>query len=302
MRICSLLPGATEILFALGLGDRIVGVTHECDYPPEAKQKPIVVRSGIDPDRMTSAEIDRKVGALLQAGKALYTIDEKALIGAAPDIILTQGLCDVCAIDYNHVVQLSQSLSPKPTIVSLNPNSLGDVLDDILRVAEAAQRRNEAQALVMELRGRIDHVGAMESDLRPRVACFEWLDPLFIGGHWIPEMVELAGGNDGLGRKGEPSVIVEWQRVLEFAPEVIVLMPCGFDVRRTIDDSPLLQTLEGWRDLPAVKTGNVFAVNGGAYFSRPGPRLVVGLEMLAQMIHPEAFPWSLSSEVAVKLS
>ena len=302
MRICSLLPGATEILFALGLGDRIVGVTHECDYPPEAKQKPIVVRSGIDPDRMTSAEIDRKVGALLQAGKALYTIDEKALIGAAPDIILTQGLCDVCAIDYNHVVQLSQSLSPKPTIVSLNPNSLGDVLDDILRVAEAAQRRNEAQALVMELRGRIDHVGAMESDLRPRVACFEWLDPLFIGGHWIPEMVELAGGNDGLGRKGEPSVIVEWQRVLEFAPEVIVLMPCGFDVRRTIDDSPLLQTLEGWRDLPAVKTGNVFAVNGGAYFSRPGPRLVVGLEMLAQMIHPEAFPWSLSPDKAVRLT
>ncbi len=300
MRICSLLPGATEILFALGLGDQIVGVTHECGYPPEAKQKPVMVRSGIDSDRMTSGEIDRKVMELLQAGKALYTIDEQALNSAAPDIILTQGLCDVCALDYNEVVKAAQMLAHPPTILSLNPHSLPELLDGILRVGAATERLIVAKALVQDLQGRIDRVGNPTPGYRPRVVCLEWFDPLYVAGHWVPEMVELAGANDLLGRKGEPSAKVEWRRVFDARPEVVLLMPCGFDVPRTIRETTPLRRLEGWHDLPAVKAGNVFALNGNAYFSRPGPRLVNGIEILAQIFHSRTAGWSLSPEEAAR--
>ncbi len=302
MRICSLLPAATEMAFALGLSDQIVGVTLECDYPPEARQKQIVVRCLVDTTEMTSAEINRWLAENLQDGKSPYSIDEEAFLRAAPDLILTQGLCEVCALDYNYVVQVAQSLPHKPNIVSLNPNSVTDVLDDILRVGDATQRRVAAQALVTDLQRRILQVRAAAPTYRPRVACFEWLEPLFVAGHWVPEMVEIAGGEAGLIRTGEPSVYVAWQSVLEFSPEVIVLLPCGFDVRRTINDSPLLQQLEGWPDLPAVKAGKVFAVNGNAYFSRPGPRLISGLEILARLIHPEKATGSLSPAEAAKFN
>ena len=274
MRIASLLPGATEIAYALGLGDQIVGVTHECDYPHDAKQKRVVVRSGIDSTCMSGLEIDRKVAELLQAGKGLYTIDEQAFIAAAPDIILTQGLCDVCALDYNDVVEASQLLPHARKIISLNPHSFTDILEDILRVGAATNRETDAEALVRDLRRRIDHVGHREPDYRPRVVCLEWFEPLYVAGHWVPEMVALAGGHDVLGRIGEPSFKVVWSRVLDAKPDVILLMPCGFDVRRTLKESTPLQRLEGWKDLPALKSGNVFALNGNAYFSRPGPRLV----------------------------
>ena len=287
MRICSLLPGATEMAYLLGLGDQIVGVTHECDYPAEAKTKPVVVRSAIDPHRMSSAEIDRKVAELLQAGKGLYTIDERIFAEASPDVILTQGLCDVCALDYNDVVKAAQKLPRMPAIVSLNPHSLAEILDDIIRVGSATQREAAASALVYELRKRIDAVGIREPRYRPRVVCLEWFEPLYVAGHWVPEMVTLAGGFDVLGRKGEPSFKIEWQKVVESKPDVILLMPCGFDVRRTVKESTPLRSLEGWHDLPAVKAGNVYALNGNAYFSRPGPRLVNGLEILARIIHPE---------------
>jgi iron complex transport system substrate-binding protein len=304
MRVCSLLPGATEIAFALGLGDDVVGVTHECDYPAEARQKPVVVRSLIDSNRMTSLEIDRWVSAQLRSNKGLYVIDEKRLREAAPDVILTQGLCDVCAIDYNEVVAASESLAHRPKIVSLTPNCLTDVLNDVARVGEATGQRQKAERVIRDLEQRISAVREQvaRSSARPRVACLEWFDPIYAAGHWVPEMVELAGGQDVLGRKGEPSAKIDWNKVVEFAPDVIVLMPCGFDVPRTLREAPALKHFDGWRDLPAVKAGNVFAVNGHAFFSRPGPRLVDGLEILAHLIHPEVFPVQQSPDALQRIT
>lgn len=302
MQICSLLPGATEIAFALGLGDQIVGVTHECDYPPEARQKPVVVKSAIDSARMSTAEIDRKVAELLQAGNGLYAIDEQAFVAANPDVILTQGLCEVCALDYHAVVKAASLLPRRPTILSLNPQSLSDLLDDIARVGEATQRHAAAQTLVSDLRRRIEQVGGREPENRPRVACIEWFEPIYVAGHWVPEMVGLAGGFDVLGRQGEPSTKIDWQKVLDAQPDVILLMPCGFDVRRTAKEATPLRALPGWKDLPAVRNGNLFALNGNAYFSRPGPRLVNGLEILARIIHPENVTWSFAPGDAAQLN
>jgi iron complex transport system substrate-binding protein len=302
MRICSLLPGATEIAYLLGLGDQIVGVTHECDYPHEAKQKPVVVRSVIDSSQLSCPEIDRRVGELLQAGRGLYSIDEAAFLASGPDLILTQGLCDVCALDYDDVVKAAQRLPRMPAILSLNPHSLSDVLEDISRVGAATDRETAAEALVQDLRRRIDEVGIREPEYRPRVVCLEWFEPLYVAGHWVPELVTLAGGFDPLGRKGEPSFKIEWQSVLDAKPDVILLMPCGFDVRRAVKESTPLRNLNGWNDLPAVKTGNVYALNGSAYFSRPGPRLVNGLEILARIIRPEQAGWSAAPTEAAKIN
>jgi iron complex transport system substrate-binding protein len=304
MRICSLLPGATEIAFALGLGDDVVGVTHECDYPTEARQKPVVVRSLIDSNRMTSLEIDRWVGERMRSNQGLYMIDEERLREAAPDVILTQGLCDVCAIDYNEVVTASETLANKPKIVSLTPNCLTDVLDDVARVGEATGQRHKAEQVIRHLKQRISAVRDRTGQLstRTRVACLEWFDPIYAAGHWVPEMVELAGGHDVLGRKGEPSAKIDWNKVVELAPDVIVLMPCGFDVPRTLGEAAVLKRLAGWHDLPGVKAGKVFAVNGHAFFSRPGPRLVDGLELLAHIIHPEIFPMQVSPDHVQKIA
>jgi len=302
MRICSLLPGATEIAFALGLGEQIVGVTHECDYPPDAQQKPVMVHSAIDAQRMSGSEIDRMVGELLAAGKGLYHIDEAALLAANPDVILTQGLCEVCALDYNEVVKAAARLPRQPNIVSLNPHSLSDLLDDILRVGQATERIAAATSLAADLRQRIDSLGHSEPDNRPRVVCLEWFEPLYTAGHWVPEMVALAGGFDVLGQPGEPSAKIEWRQVTEARPEVILLMPCGFDVRRTVKESTPLRSLPGWEQIPAVRSGNVYAMNGSAYFSRPGPRLVNGLEILARIIHPESVTWSLSPADAARFN
>jgi iron complex transport system substrate-binding protein len=286
MRIGSLLPGATEIAFLLGLERHIVGVTHECDYPPQAKHKPVVVRSRIDFKRMTGREIDAKVAEILQAGKGLYTIDREAFVLAAPDIILTQGLCEVCALDYDEVVKAAALLPRPPKIISLNPRSLSDVLDDVTRVGAATGRDALAASIVKSLSGRIERIAHREPDYRPRVVCLEWFEPLYVAGHWVPEMVTLAGGHDVLGRIGEPSFKVEWSAVRQAKPDLLLLMPCGFDVRRTLKESTPLRNLDGWQELPAVKAGRVYAFNGSAYFSRPGPRLVNGLEILAHIIHP----------------
>lgn len=304
MRICSLLPSATEIAFALGLGDSVVAVTHECDYPPEARTRQIVVKSIIDAARDGSAEIDQTIGKLLRAKKGIYTIDLPRFMEASPDLILTQELCDVCAVDYNEVVAAAQSLARKPEIISLAPSLLSDVLRDIELVGEAAGKKLEAEALVSRLKNRIDRVReqASCSDYRPRVACIEWLDPIYSAGHWVPEMVEWAGGIDGLGKKGRPSEKIDWDRIVQAAPEAIVLMPCGFEIERILREMHLLYRLPGWSDLPAVHKGNVFAVNGSAYFNRSGPRLVDGLEILAQIIHPEIFPWQASPEAAQRLN
>jgi iron complex transport system substrate-binding protein len=301
MRICSLLPGATEILFALGLRDQVVGVTHECDYPPEARQKPVVVCSAIDPRRLSSSEIDREVGAVLAGGKQLYTLDERALRASAPDLIVTQGLCDVCALDYNQVVQAIRALPRAPEILSLNPGKLTDVLDDILRIGAATNQQHAAEALVQRLRARIQAVGERDTRRRPKVVCLEWFDPIYIAGHWVPEVIELAGGEDVLGRAGAPSFKTAWQEVVAAQPDALLLMPCGFDLRRTAREATPLRALEGWSELPAVRTSNVYALNGSAYFSRPGPRLIDGLEILASILHPGYAPDAPALSEAKKL-
>ena len=299
MRICSLLPSATEIAVVLGLGDEIVGVTHECDYPPEIKNKPVLVNSLIDPETRTSAEIDDEVAASLRAGKSL---DRARLERADPDLILTQDLCNVCALDYNEVVRAAEALPRKPNVIPLNPRLLPDVFADIKRIGAATCRQAEAEKVVRQLSERIDRVcdRVARSGSRPRVACLEWLDPFYAAGHWVPEMVGLAGGTDGLATMGEPSAKVSWGKLAESAPEVIILMPCGFDVKRTLRELHALPKPPGWDELPAVRERRVFAVNGHAYFNRPGPRLIDGLELLAQTLHPEIFSWRASPDEAVE--
>jgi iron complex transport system substrate-binding protein len=304
MRICSLLPGATEIACALGLADEIVGVSHECDFPAAARSKPVMVRSRIDPTTIGSGEIDRQVGNLLRSQQSLYALDEKLFKDSEPDIILTQGLCDVCALDYNDVVQAARSLAREPTIVSLDPHCLADILNDVLRIGEATQRSRQAESLVQELKARIEAVRdrTARSASRPRMACLEWFDPLYIAGHWVPEMVQIAGGIDILGTAGAPSVKVEWDAVIASRPEILILMPCGFDLGRSMQESSLLKNRPGWQTLPAVKDGHVFAVSGADYFSRPGPRLVDGLEILSQLLHPELSPAPISSDLAKRVN
>jgi iron complex transport system substrate-binding protein len=302
MRICSLLPGATETVFALGLGDHVVGVTHECDHPADAKNKRVMVRSAIDSARMSSQEIDQRVSEILRVGKGLYTIDEAALLDAAPDLIVTQGLCDVCALNYDDVVKAAELLARPSRILSLNPHSLADVLDDIRRIGEATERSADADTLVADLTARIARIAHGAPASRPRVVCLEWFEPLYTAGHWVPEMVALAGGEDMLGRPGEPSANIEWESVVEARPEIVLLMPCGFDTRRAVKESAPLRALRGWNDLPAVKAGNVYALNGSAYFSRPGPRLVNGLEILARIIHPDTDPSEISPADTAKMN
>jgi iron complex transport system substrate-binding protein len=304
MRICSLLPGATEIACALGLADEIVGISHECDFPAAARAKPVMVKSRIDPTKIGSGEIDRQVGDLLRSKQSLYALDEKLFKDSEPDIILTQGLCDVCALGYNDVVQAARSLPRDPRIVSLDPHCLADILNDVLRIGEATDRSRQAESLVQELKLRIKAVRdrTARSASQPRVACLEWFDPFYIAGHWVPEMIQIAGGNDILGTAGNPSFKIEWDALIASQPDVLILMPCGFDLDRTVRESSLLKNRSAWQSLPAVRDGRIFAVSGTDYFSRPGPRLVDGLEILSQVIHPELSPTPISSDLVKRVN
>ena len=291
MRICTLLPSATEIAFALGLGDSVTAVSHECDYPAEAREKPVVVRGRIDSDSSTSRQIDDRVQRTLSRGESLYGLDLELLRRLNPDLIVTQGLCDVCAVGYDDVMAAAGTLKPPARVLSLSPSSLGEVLSDIARVGNATGTSGRAETLVGGLRERVERVAAKvpEGSVRPRVACLEWLDPLYAAGHWVPEMVELAGGTDVLAAKHEPSARVSMETLSEAAPEVMVLMPCGFDESRTLREWEPLKDLPAWQAVPAVANGQVFAVDGSKFFNRPGPRLVDGLEILARLIHPALF-------------
>lgn len=292
MRIVSLLPSATEILFLLGLGDDVVGVSHECDWPPEAASRPALVRPAVDA-RAPSAEIDRQVSARLREGLSLYVLDEARLAALRPDLIVTQGLCDVCAVKETDVHAAAARLPNRPQVLSLLPAGLADVLADIRRVGEATGRRDRAGREAAALEARIAAVrqAVAAAAQRPITVAIEWLDPIMLGGHWVPEQVEAAGGRDPLGRAGVPSVKVEWARVVETRPEALVLMPCGFDRRRTEGEAALITGRPGFAELPAASGNRVFAVNGHAYFSRPGPRLVDGIELLAHLLHPGVVPW-----------
>ena len=303
MRICSFLPSATEIVYALGLGDQLYGVTQSCDYPADARTKPRVVRSILDGQDLSSTEIDRIVIEHARRGESVYHIDMDALRRVEPDLILTQELCDVCAVGYQDVLAQTRSLPKVPQVLSLSPNTLEDIFQDMIRVGEATGSVARAHTAVSVLRRRVESVRqrAAQAAMRPRTFCLEWLDPLFLSGHWVSEMVEIAGGSDGLGDRYTASTRTTWERVCEYQPEVFVLMPCGFDVSRTLQELDSLRALPGWAELPAVQASQVYAVNGGAYYSRSGPRLVEGLEVLAQILHPELFPWKAPADAAMRV-
>lgn len=294
MRICSFLPSATEIVCALGLQDQLAGVTYACDFPSSARGKPVVVRTRL-PHSEDGAEIDRQVRDFLARGESLYRVDMEELERLAPDLILTQDLCHVCAASPDDLGEALARLPHPPRILSLTPHTLTGVFADIQRVAEATGTEEEAARLLAELHQRMARVEQAVADAahRPRVLCLEWLTPPYVGGHWVPEMVERAGGMDVLGRPGEPSRRVDWEEVLGSQPEVIALMPCGYNLQQAVAEFEKTPLPEGWTALPAVKASQVFAVDADSYFSRPGPRLVTGVEVLVRLLHPEQSPSTL---------
>jgi len=286
-RVASLLPSATEIVYALGLGDELVAVTHECDYPPDATRHARVTRSLLD-NNILSAEIDRAVRDGIRDKHTIYELDAAQLIELAPDVVLTQSLCDVCAVARDAVEDAVCTMPAEARVVSLDPHTIDEVLESILIAGDALGVAERAAEVVDGLRARMVTVRAAVADApRPRVLAVEWLEPIFRGGHWVSEQVAIAGGQDGLGRAGEPSSVVSWAEVLAYAPEVIVLMPCGFDGAEAARRVGELSRRTGWSELPAVRDEHVYAVNGSAYFSRPGPRLIDGIEVLAAVLHPD---------------
>jgi len=291
MRICSLLPGATEIVAALGLADDLVGISHECDYPEAVRHKPVLVRPAVDPARNSSLDIDRQVRAAAMDGQDLYLLDEAGFLAAQPDLVISQDLCHVCAVTPAHLHRALGLLLKPPRLLTLNPTGLSDVLGDIERIAAATGRTAEGRALRAQLQRRLatlrERLG--EAPTPPAVACLEWLSPLYVAGHWVPEMVQAAGGRNVLGLAGAPSRVAIWEEIRAAAPEVVVLMPCGFSIDRTTQELGHLTSQPGWGAIPAVREERVFIVDAAAFFSRPGPRLVDGSEILAALCHPALF-------------
>ncbi len=289
MRIASLLPSATEIAFALGLGDQVVAVSHECDYPPEASNRPVLTKSAIHQKIHRSLEVDQEVE---RRGGDIYEIDTKLLDELKPDLILTQELCAVCAVSYSKVKEAARVLDSDTKIVSLEPNNLEEILDNIRLVGIMTGKVSRAEELVSQLSRRIERVRERTRTVeqRPRVFFMEWLQPPWAGGHWIPQMVDYAGGVEGLGILGKPSRKIEWDAVLDYQPEIIVLSPCGFDLDGVLKEVHVLASYSGWERIHAFQSLNIYAVNASAFFSRPGPRVVDGLELLAHIIHPRMFP------------
>jgi iron complex transport system substrate-binding protein len=292
-RIVSFLPSATEMVCALGLEDRLVGITHECDYPASVKDKPVVVSSAVPVENMTEAEIDKAVSERVQAGLSVYQVNEVLLRQLAPDLILAQDLCDVCAPSGNEVSRALQILTEKPEVVHLSPKSLAGIMQNLRDVGQAAGHAEAAESWISLAAQKLEGIAATARKLpsRPRVFCMEWLDPLYCSGHWVPEMVRIAGGIDSISREGSDSVRIPWNDVLNWSPEVLVVMPCGCHLEKVVELAAKLGAFPGWQELPAVCSGNVFAVDASSYFARPGPRVLQGTELLAHLIHPEAFGW-----------
>jgi len=286
------LPAATEIAAALGLMDEVVGVSHECDYPVKANERPRVTHCPIHHAGLTSAAVDEWVRRALHDNGTIYTLDEPLLRELRPDVILTQKLCDVCAVGYGTVARLAATLPGPPQVVNLEPSSLADIFDDIRRVAEACGLPVRASEVISQLSERVEAVRRRASSLPNRPRCFllEWVDPPFCSGHWGPELVEIAGGHDPLGRKQCPSVQIDWQQVLNARPEIILMALCGYDVARARLDYELLRRFPCFDSLPAARDEAIYVVDGSALFARPGPRIVDSLELLAGIMHPAEFP------------
>jgi iron complex transport system substrate-binding protein len=293
MRICSLLPSATEIAYAVGAGDSIVGVSHECDFPADASTKPPLLRSRVDPTA-PPAEIDRQVTEIIRRGESIYAVDAELLRSLSPDLILTQDLCHVCAASPDDLATALTRFDSHPEVLSLTPRSLAEVWDNVRSVGRATGHEREGDTLAAQLARRVAVIEekAASANTPRRVLCLEWLDPYYVGGHWVPEMVAKAGGEDVLGRLREPSFRVSPEQILDSRADVIVIMPCGYNLQRAKAESHISAFPVGAQTLPAVRNGQVYAVDANAYFSRPGPRLADGVALLAHLLHPGVFPCS----------
>jgi iron complex transport system substrate-binding protein len=288
MRICSLLPSATEVIAALGLRDELVGISHECDYPPSIRNVPIMVEPTIPSHGLASTDIDRQVSRLVASGQRLYRLKDHLLRQAQPDLVLSQDLCHVCAVTPDQLHDALRSMPHQPTVLTLNPGTVHEVIDDVVRIGNAAGRSAEGHRLATQLRDRLEAIRTRLQGIshRPRVVCIEWLSPLYVAGHWVPEMVQIAGGQDVLSQPGNPSRVVTWSEVLAAAPDVLIVMPCGFSVEQT--HTELLQLMQRpgqWQLSPALAEHS-YLVDASSYFSRPGPRLIDGIELLAAILHP----------------
>jgi iron complex transport system substrate-binding protein len=288
MRIASLLPSATEILFAIGAGEDVVGVTHECDHPAPAQRLPHLTSSAIDHDGQACAAIDRHIRSALHAGSSIYRLDEELLASLSPDLIVTQELCQVCAVGYAEVERAARRLPTPVPVLSLEPTSLEDIAATVVAVGRAAGRGARAAKVAAEMRDRVAAVDALpRPSVVPSVVCIEWTEPMMAGGHWVPEMVRVAGGRDPMGREGQPSHYVGWDEVVSSEPEVMVLMPCGLGLDQTMAVAGEVTSRVGFEALPCGRSKRVVAVDGSGYFNRPGPRIVDGLEMLAAIIRAQ---------------
>ncbi|MGI8558229.1 MAG: cobalamin-binding protein [Solirubrobacteraceae bacterium] len=285
MKIVSLVPHATELLFALGLGEEVIGVTHECDHPPQARALPKLTRDALPPG-LSAGEIDAAVRERTSSGDPIYELDEELMRELAPELIVTQALCPVCAVSYQEVLAAAERIPSCPRVIALDPHTLGETLGDVRTLAEATGRREAGVALIARSAGRVDRVRlAVRGARRPRVAAIEWLDPPFAAGHWTPQLIELAGGEDVLGLPGEPSRMVSWEEVRAAKPSVAFAMPCGYDAQRSLEEARRFEV-----ELRAIGAQQIVAVDAAGLFSRPGPRLIDGLELLAHVLHPGRVP------------
>jgi len=291
MRIVSFLPSTTELAFCLGLGDNVVGVSHECDYPPEVRTRPAVVHCAIPLDDLTPAEVDHAVSAQLRLGGSIYTVDTELLKALEPDVILAQDLCEVCAPSDNETQRAIAALDRSVMVLTLAPRSLAEIQASLRQLADATDRAEVAHTVIAEQNARLARVSRELRGATPRRVFFlEWVDPIFCGGHWVPEMIERAGGIDALGRKGADSVRVPFEAVRDWDPEVLIVSPCGAHLDAATAQARTLLADPCWAELPAVQRGDVYAVDASSYFARPGPRVFEGIEILAHILHPDRVP------------
>ena len=293
--IVSFLPSATEILYEIGIGSQIIGVTHECNYPKEATLKPRVINSAFDPSRMSSKEIDNKIVELFNNGKDIYIVNDDLLKELRPDIIIAQGLCKVCSPFTKEIKRAISVLGYNPKVIILEPSTISDILDNILEISKSAGKFKEGENLVKSLKSKIDRIKKVtelkKENNRQKILCLEWLDPFFTAGHWVPEMIEIAGGINGLSKPKEQSKRISLEDIIKFNPDKIILIPCGFNIERTLREykNSNLKKNSQWNDLRATKNNEIYIVDAGSYFSKPGPRTITGIEILAKIISTNDF-------------
>ena len=289
-RIVTFLPSATELIYSLGAEDRLFGVTHECNYPSGAKNKPRVISSVFDPASMSSKQIDDKICQLMTDGKEIYNLNKENLLNAKPDLIISQNICEVCSAHTEHVKMAVDMLEKKPKVYTMDPHGVNEILVSIMDISKMIGKEKEGNELVDSLSKRLDFVKSKTFEERPKVAAIEWVDPFFTSGHWIPEMIESAGGENLISTEKMPSRKMKLEEIQEANPDIIVMMPCGFDVMRTISEyNSVLAENPDWNELKAVKKNNVYAVDANSYFSKPSLRTITGIEVLAKIIHPDVF-------------